>query len=397
MTDSRLTIGVPKEIMEHELRVAAIPATVKKLVAAGARVLIETGAGEGAHFHDEAYAEAGAEIVADCARLYAQADLVLKVKEPLFHTALGRHEADMMHAGQVLIGFLHPASPANHEMIGMLASRGVTALTLDSIPRITRAQPMDALTSMSTVAGYKAAILAADTLAKFVPMVTSAVGTIQPAQVFVIGAGVAGLQALATAKRLGAAVYAADIRPDATEQAKSLGAKVVETGIPRELAIAEGGYARPLPAEWLAKEREALRETVAKSDILILAALVPGRLSPLLVTAEMVASMAPGSVIVDIAIDQGGNCALTEPGATAVKHGVTIIGTKNIPGYVPTTSTWLFANNICNFVTYLLRDGRLCLDRDDEIVGPALVTVDGRVVHAGALEAMAGQGGASRS
>jgi len=220
MNFNGLSVGIPREIMEHEFRVAAIPETVKKLVAGGAKVLVETGAGSGAHFYDDEYRAAGATIVDDCEKLYAQADIIMKVKEPLYNETKNKHEVVMMRKDQLLVTFLHPASPSNHGMVQDLASQGVTALTLDGIPRITRAQSMDALTSMSTVAGYKGVIMAADVLTRFLPMVGTAVGVIQPSQVFVVGVGVAGLQALATAKRLGAQVFAADIRPDAVEQAK---------------------------------------------------------------------------------------------------------------------------------------------------------------------------------
>ncbi|HSV97134.1 MAG TPA: NAD(P) transhydrogenase subunit alpha [Spirochaetota bacterium] len=389
MNFSGLTVGIPREIMEHEFRVAAIPETVKKLVSEGAKVLVEAGAGSGAHFYDDEYRAAGAEIVDDCEKLYAQADIVMKVKEPLYNEAKKKHEVALMKKGQLLVTFLHPASPSNHGMIGDLARQGVTGLTLDGIPRITRAQSMDALTSMSTVAGYKGVIMAADDLTKFLPMVGTAVGVLQPSQVFVVGAGVAGLQALATAKRLGAMVFAADIRPEAAEQAKSLGAKIVDTLVPRDMAVGTGGYALALPDEWLEKERAAIRETVKKSDIVVLSALVPGKIAPILVTEEMVKEMKSGSVIVDIAVDQGGNCEATDPGRTSVKHGVTIIGTKNIPGYVPTSSTWMFAHNIYNLVSYLVKDGKIRIDRSDEIVASTLVTIDGKLVHAGALEAMA--------
>ncbi len=389
MNFTGLTVGVPREIMEHEYRVAAIPETVKKLIAGGAKVMIESGAGSAAHFYDDEYRAAGATIEDDCEKLYAQADIILKVKEPLYNEAKKKHEVAMMKKGQLLVTFLHPASPSNHGMVGELARQGVTGLTLDGIPRITRAQSMDALTSMSTVAGYKGVVMAADELTKFLPMVGTAVGVIQPSQVFVVGTGVAGLQALATAKRLGAMVFAADIRPEAAEQAKSLGAKIVETGVPQDMAIGGGGYALALPDDVLEKERAAIRETVAKSDIIVLSALVPGKIAPVLVTEDMVKEMRSGSVIVDIAVDQGGNCAATDPGHTCVKHGVTIIGTKNIPGYVPTSSTWMFAHNIFNLVAYLVKDGKIHLDRSDEIIASSLVTIDGKLVHTGALEAMA--------
>jgi NAD(P) transhydrogenase subunit alpha len=383
-----LTFGVPKEIMCGERRVSAIPDTVKKLVNSGARVLVEKGAGLGAYFSDQDYEGAGAELISDAEEVYANADLILKVKEPLFNPEKNKHEVEMMHKGQTLVTFIHPAAPSNHRMVKDLAAKGVISLTLDGIPRISRAQSMDALTSMSTVAGYKGVLMAADRLGKFIPMIGTAVGMIKPAAVLVVGAGVAGLQAIATAKRLGAAVHAADIRPDAAEQAKSLGAKIVETGVPAEIAVGEGGYAKSLPDEWLQKEREVICETVSKADIIILTALIPGKLAPVLVTEEMVKSMSPGSAIVDIAIDQGGNCALTVGGEVKEYDGVSIDGTKNIPGMVPVSSTWMFAHNIYNFVVNLIKDGRVYLNTEDEIIASSLVTRDGKIVHNGALEAM---------
>jgi NAD(P) transhydrogenase subunit alpha len=383
-----LTIGVPKEIMQGERRVAATPDTVKKMVSEGASVLMERGAGAGSYFADASYAEAGGKIVGDATEVFAKSDIILKVKEPLFNDEKGKHEVDLMKKGQVLVTFLHPAAPANHQMVKNLAETGVVALTLDGIPRISKAQGMDALTSMSTVAGYKAVLMAANRLPKFMPMVGTAVGMIKPSNVLVIGTGIAGLQAVATAKRLGAVVYAADIRPDAREQAKSLGAKIVDVGVPDEIAVGTGGYAKKLPDEWLLKEREAVKETVLDADIIVLTALIPGKLAPVLVTEEMVKEMRSGSAIVDVAIDQGGNCEITEPAAVVEKYGVSIDGTKNIPGMVPTSSTWMFANNIHNFIAYLAEDGKINLDPEDEIVASSLTTHDGKLVHAGALEAM---------
>lgn len=383
-----MTIGVPKEIMQGERRVSSTPETVKKMVGEGAVVLVEKGAGEGAFFADAAYREAGATIVDDVQDIFAKADVILKVKEPQFNTKVNRHEAEMVRDGQYLITFLHPAAPANHEAMKQLAATGVIGITLDGIPRISRAQSMDALTSMSTVAGYKGVLMAANRLAKFMPMVGTAVGMIKPANVLVIGTGVAGLQAVATAKRLGAVVTAVDIRPDAREQSRSLGAKDIDVGVPAEVAIGEGGYAQRLSEEWLNKEREALKPLVKAADIIILSALIPGKLAPILITEEMVASMAPGSSIVDISVDQGGNCELTEAGAVVEKHGVTIDGTKNIPGMMPTSSTWMFANNIYELLSFLARDGKIVLDRNDPIVEGTLTTIDKQIVHRGACEAM---------
>ncbi|NLY54000.1 MAG: NAD(P) transhydrogenase subunit alpha [Firmicutes bacterium] len=383
-----LIFGVPKEIMPGERRVAATPESVKKFVDGGAQVLVEAGGGLGSFFSDAEYEAAGATVVANVEELFQKSHVILKVKEPLFNNEVGKHEVDMMQPGQVLITFLHPAAPANHEMIKNLTAKGVTALTLDGIPRISRAQAMDALTSMSTVAGYKAALMAANRLPKFVPMIGTAVGMIPPATVTVIGAGVAGLQAIATAKRLGAVVNAIDIRPEAAEHAKSLGAKIVETGIPAEIAIGEGGYAKSLPQEWVLKEQEAIFDTVVKSDVVIATALVPGRMAPILITEEMVKAMRPGSAIVDVSIDQGGNCELTVGGKVIEKYGVSIDGTKNIPGMVPSSSTTMFAKNIFNYVSNLIKDGKVNIDLDDEIIASSLVCKDGELVHAGTREAL---------
>lgn len=382
-----MIIGIPREIMHGERRVSATPETVGKMVKDGMTVLVEKLAGEGSFFLDVHYINAGAQIVEDCEELYRKADVILKVKEPLFNTEKKCSEIDMMHKGQYLVTFIHPASPANHKMVEAMAKQGIIGLTLDSIPRISRAQGMDALTSMSTCAGYKGMLMAASDLAKFVPQIFCAVGMVKPCNVLVIGAGVAGLQAIATAKRLGAVVYASDIRSDAAEQAKSLGAKIIDTGIPAEIATG-GGYANALPEEWLAKERAALKDTIAQMDIIFCSALVPGRIAPVILTEDMVASMAPGSVIVDVSIDQGGNCAITDPGETSVKHGVIIKGIKNIPGMLPTSSTWMFSNNVHNLLKYLIKDNRIVLDRNDEIIRSILTTIDGEIVHTGTREAM---------
>lgn len=383
-----LTFGIPKEIMHGERRVSAIPETVKKMVSGGAKVLVEQGAGLGAFFSDKEYEEAGATIVADAEEVFQQSDVILKVKEPLFNDDKNKHEVDMMKKGQVLVTFLHPAAPANHEMVKQLVAKGVTALTLDGIPRISRAQAMDALTSMSTVAGYKAVLMAANRLPKFVPMIGSAVGMIPPANVVVIGTGVAGLQAVATAKRLGAVVHAIDIRPDAVEHAKSLGAKAVDTGVPAEIAIGTGGYANRLPEEWILKEREAIKDIIVKADIVIATALVPGKLAPVLVTEEMVKAMRPGSAIVDVAIDQGGNCELTQGNEIIERHGVSIDGTKNIPGMVPSSSTTMFAKNILHYVSNFIKDGQIVIDLEDEITASSLVCQNGELLHAGTKEAL---------
>lgn len=384
-----MIIGVPKEIMNAERRVAATPETVKKLIADGAGVLVEKNAGSGSFFDDQAYAEAGATIVDNVEVLYAKSDVILKVKEPHYNHAKGKHEVEMMKKDQILITFVHPASPPNHKLVQDLTAKGVTALTLDGVPRISRAQNMDALTSMSTCAGYKGMLMAADEFSRFIPQIFSAVGATKPANVLVIGTGVAGLQALATAKRLGAVVHAVDIRPAAREQASSLGAKIIDIGVPAEVAVGPGGYALELPEKWLLHEMEVLREHIAKMDIVFLSALVPGKLAPVIIDEAMVKSMVGGSVIVDISIDQGGNCEITAPGEIQVKHGVNIQGIKNIPGHLPTSSTWMFAQNVYNLMKYLMKDGKITLDLKDDIIASMLVCKDGVLVHEGTKEAMA--------
>jgi len=384
-----MIIGIPKEIMKGERRVAATPETVKKLVSDGALVFIEKGAGDGSFFHDEEYVAAGATIKDDPKEVFSSSDVIFKVKEPQYNEKLGIHEVDLMHKGQYLITFIHPASPVNHEMVKALAKKGVIGLTLDSIPRISRAQSMDALSSMSTCAGYKGMLMAADDLSKFMPLIGTAVGMIKPSTVFVIGTGVAGLRAIATAKSLGAVVYSADIRPEANEQAKSLGAKIVETGVPVEIAVSsDGKHANKLPEKWLEIERENLKDTILKSDIVFCSALVQGKIAPILITEQMVKEMPNGSCIVDISIDQGGNCNVTNPGKRDIVHNVIIEGIKNIPGMLPTSSTWMYANNVYNLFKYLYKDGRINLDFTDEITSSIIVCINGEIVHQGTREAM---------
>lgn len=383
-----MIIGIPKEIMHSENRVSVTPDICAKLIADGHSVLVEVGAGQGAYFHDEAYQAAGATLISNVQLLYSEADLILKVKEPQFNQALNTHEVDLMHEGQYLITFIHPASPSNHDMVKALAKKGVIALTLDGVPRISRAQNMDALTSMSTCAGYKGILLAANLLPSFIPQIFSAVGMIKPLNALVIGVGVAGLQALATAKRLGAVTYAVDTRAAAREQAASLGAKIIDIDIPEELAQGKGGYAKSLSPEMVQKERGLIAPHLPKMDIIFLSALVPSKLAPVVITKEMVACMKPGSVIVDISIDQGGNCEATVPGEVVVENLVHVVGIKNIPGMLPTSSTWMFAQNIYNLVKYLIRDGKMVLDPEDEIVRGILTTQGGEIVHESARAVM---------
>lgn len=383
-----ITIAVPKEIMPGEKRVAAIPQTVKLFVENGARFLVESGAGEASFFTDDEYRAAGAAVLSDTTELYCNADILLKVKEPRFNEQLNRHEAEMLKENSCLVCFLHPANPANHDTVKALAENKITSFTLDGIPRISRAQQMDTLTSMSTTAGYKAVIIAARHLPRFVPMMPTAFGMIQPAQFLVIGAGVAGLQAIATAKRLGARVKAVDIREEAREQALSLGAELIPFDIPPELATGKGGYARRLPEEWYVREREALAPHLQTCDAVILTALVPGEQAPVLVDRAMVESMKKGAVIVDIAVDQGGNCSITRYGEEYDHNGIMICGLANIPAMLAVDSTWMFAQNAWHYLKYIVRDGKVAADTSDEIIGGTLVTRDQQIVHHGTLLAM---------
>lgn len=385
-----MLIGIPKEILPAERRVAALPETVQQFVKMGFEVLVESGAGNGIFRPDAEYAAAGAKIAPDAANLYQLADIVLKVKQPCFSRTAGRHEAELIREGAVLITFLHPAAPPNHAMIRMLRDRGITSLTMDGIPRTSRAQTMDALTSMSTITGYKSVLIAASHFPRFVPMIGTAIGVIPPAEILVVGAGVVGLQAIATGKRLGASVKAIDIRADARREAGSLkGTKVVGFEVPDQLAVGGGGYARALPSEWIEREQALCRALAPKIDIIILSALVPGEVAPILITEDIVRSMRPGSVIVDVSIDQGGNCALTKAGQEIVVHDVYVCGTANIPGSVAVDATWLYAHNLLHYVENLFPHGPDgSLNVDDEIVQRSLVTRERRIIHQGALKAM---------
>lgn len=383
-----ITIGVPREIMPEENRVAVIPETAGEFIKNGARVMVETGAGEGVYFRDEDYIAAGVKIAAGPEEVYGNSNIILKVKEPLYNESLGKHEAELISRDSVLISFLHPANDLNHKMVEILAERNITSFTLDSVPRISRAQKMDALTSMSTVAGYKAVTFASHKLSRFVPMMPTAFGIIDPARFLIVGTGVVGLQAVATAKRLGARVIAIDIRPEAKEQARSLGVEVIPFDVPQELAVGEGGYARRLPDEWYVKEREVLLPHVEKSDVIILTALIPGQVAPILIDEPMIRKMKKGSIIMDIAVDQGGNCRLSKAGQNQIVHDVLISSIANIPSTLSVDSTWMFARNIMHFLQFVVKNGEIMTDRSDEIIREMLVTINGKIVHNGTLEAM---------
>jgi NAD(P) transhydrogenase subunit alpha len=370
-----MRIGVPAETRPGETRVAATAETVKKLVAQKHQVIVQAGAGLAASQTDEAYAAAGAAIV-PAAQAFA-AELVLKVRLP---TA---QELGMMSHGAVLVGMLEPF---NAEGLAAMAGAGLTAFALEAAPRTTRAQSMDVLSSQANIAGYKAVLMAANAYQRLMPMMMTAAGTIKAARVVILGAGVAGLQAIATAKRLGAVIEASDVRPAVKEQIESLGAKFIdvpfETDEEREIAKGVGGYARPMPASWLERQRAEVAKRIAQADIVITTALIPGRKAPVLVTAEMVQSMKPGSVIVDMAAEQGGNCALTEPGRTAVHHNVQIIGQPNLPALVAADSSALYARNCIDFLKLVFdKDGGFSINKEDDIVVACLVCHGGEVLR----------------
>jgi H+-translocating NAD(P) transhydrogenase subunit alpha len=372
-----MRIGVPREVAPGERRVALVPDVVRRLASKGPEVVVEPGAGEGALIPDAMFEEAGANIGDPWA-----ADLVLAVSPPGSET-VGRLGSDT-----VLVGFLAPLT--SPETTRALASGGVTAFAMEAIPRISRAQSMDALSSQSNVAGYKAALLGAQHSTRFYPMLMTAAGTIPPAKVLVLGAGVAGLQALATARRLGARTTGYDVRPEVAEQVQSLGASWLDVGVD---ATGEGGYARELSDEEKAQQQQGLTEAIKDFDVVITTALVPGRAAPTLVTAEAVQGMKPGSVIVDLAGEAGGNCELTEPGETVVRHDVTIVSPLNLPATMPEHASQLFARNVLALVELMLgEDGELALDFDDEIIAGACITRDGEIVHEGARATLEKEG-----
>ena len=361
-----MRVGVPKETAPGERRVALVPDTVRRLVEIGVAVAVERGAGEAASFPDAAYADAGA-VLAEAAW---DAELVCKVQKP------SPDEVVRLRDGCVLVALLQPLVSA--DVVRALADRGVTGFSMDAIPRITRAQPMDALSSQATVAGYKAVLLAGAALPKFFPMLTTAAGTIAPARVLVLGAGVAGLQAIATARRLGAVVSAFDVRPAVKEQVESLGATFLELDV--EGAEGVGGYAVALSEDQHQREQELMARHVAEADVVVATALIPGRRAPLLVTEDAVRAMRPGSVVVDLAAEMGGNCALTEPGATIVHENVTIVGETNMASTMPLHASQMYSRNVASFLALLVRDGELALDFDDEILRATCVTHQGRVL-----------------
>lgn len=374
-----MIVGVPRESFPGERRVALVPAVIPNLSKAGLEVVVEAGAGVAAGYPDADYIAKGAKILSDRAEVLRGADIVVQILCYGSNDKTGKADVPHFRNGQVLIGFLRPLGSI--ETIREIAAKGVTSFSVELMPRTTRAQSMDVLSSMGTICGYKAVVLAADTSPRVFPMLTTAGGTITPARVFVIGAGVAGLQAIATARRLGAVASAYDLRPAAKEQVQSLGGRFVELPIEAKDAEDARGYARAQDENFYKRQRELLGKVVAESDVVISAAVIPGKKPPILVTKEMVASMAPGSVIVDLAGERGGNCELTRPGEIAVEHEVTIIGWFNLASTVPYHASQMYARNVSAFLLHFVKGGKLQLDTDDEIIRETMLTRGGEVVN----------------
>ncbi len=374
-----MIIGVPKETYPGERRVALVPMVIPALTKAGFEVIVETDAGIQAGYPDSQYTEKGAQIVTTRSALFEKADIILQVLAYGSNDITGKNDLPLLRRNQILIGFLRPFG--SREVIQEIAGSGVTAFSVELVPRTTRAQSMDALSSMGTICGYKAVLIAADSHPRIFPMLTTAAGTITPARVFVIGAGVAGLQAIATARRLGAVSSAYDLRPAAKEQVQSLGGRFIELPIEAKDAQDARGYARAQDENFYQRQRELLGRVVKDNDVVITAAVIPGKTSPVLVTEEMVKRMAPGSVIFDLAAERGGNCELTKAGATVVRHGVTIIGAINVASGVPYHASQMYARNVTAFLLYIIKEQKLQLNLNDEIVRETLVTHGGEVVN----------------
>jgi len=373
-----MKIVIPKEIIPDEQRIALVPNAAAKLVKAGFEVVVETNAGSASGYPDAEFEKSGAKIAKTVQELYKGAKVILKVRPPVQNNSLKKHEIDMMPSGSVLICFLEVLR--NPEIAKLLAKQKITSFSMDTVPRISRAQSMDALSSQASAAGYKAAIIAAEASHKFFPMLTTAAGTIPPAKVFIIGAGVAGLQAIATARRLGANVEAFDIRAAAKGEVESLGARFVQVDL-GESAEAEGGYAKEVSAEAKKKEHEAVHQHVAAADIVITTAAVPGKKAPLLVTDNMVNDMKPGSIIIDMAVEQGGNVESSKAGEVVYKSGVKIIGPVNLPGKMSIHTSMMYARNVTTLLNLMVKEGQLNIDFEDEIIKGCCITHNGEIVH----------------
>jgi NAD(P) transhydrogenase subunit alpha len=378
--------GIPKETFPGEKRVALIPAGVQTLTKAGLEVLVEPGAGASAGFPDREYQDKGARMAKNRAEVFSKADIILQVRGLGANPDEGTGDVKLFKEGQIQIGFMEPLTAKKE--VEALAKSKVTSFSMELVPRITRAQSMDTLSSMANLAGYKAVLIAANHLPKIFPMLTTAAGTIIAAKVFIVGVGVAGLQAIATARRLGAVVHAYDIRPAVKEQVLSLGAKFVEMELSTEEAEDKGGYAKEMGEEFYKKQREMMTKVVAESDVVITTAAVPGKKAPILVTEEMIKGMRPGSVVVDMAAERGGNCDITEPGKIVEKHDVSIIGPLNLASDIPYHSSQTYSKNLTNFMALLLKEGKIVLNMEDEIIRESIVTRDGAVENPQVKEAL---------
>jgi NAD(P) transhydrogenase subunit alpha len=374
-----MIVGVPRENFPGERRVALVPAVLPSLAKVGLEAVVEAGAGAEAGYPDADYAAKGAKIISGRAEVFRVSDIVVQVLGHGANDRTGKADLPLFHRDQVLIGFLRPLGSG--ETVQDIAARGVTSFSVELMPRITRAQSMDALSAMATISGYKSVLIAADTLPKIFPMLTTAAGTITPARVLILGVGVAGLQAIATARRLGAVVSAYDVRPAVKEQVQSLGARFVELAVEAKDAQDARGYATAQDESFYRKQRELLGKVIAENDVVITTAVIPGKKAPILVTKEMVAGMAPGSVLVDLAAERGGNCELTKPGEPVVEHGVTIIGPINVASAVPYHASQMYAKNVATFLLLLVKDGKLQMNMKDEIIRETLVTQGGEVVN----------------
>ena len=378
--------GILKETFPGERRVALVPSLVATLTKAGVEVLVESGAGDPAGFPDGEYGDEGAQVVPSRSDVLAGADILLQVRTPGANPEAGQEDLKGMRPGQVVIGFSEPLTAKDE--IQAVADAGLTLFAMELMPRITRAQSMDALSSMATVSGYKAVLLAAESLAKMFPLMMTAAGTVNPARVLILGAGVAGLQAISAARRLGAVVEAYDVRPVVKEQVESLGAKFVDLGLETEDAEDKGGYAKAQSEEFIRQQQEALGRVAAENDVVITTAAIPGRKAPILLTADMVSMMSPGSIVVDLAAERGGNCEHTQPGETVVVGGVTILGPVNLAATVPFHASQMYARNITTFLTHLLEEGSLPFDMEDQITRESLVVRDGEVTNPVVQEAL---------
>ena len=383
-----MIIGVPKEILKNEKRVAVIPSTVKEYIKKGIEVIIETNAGAGSFIADNEYESAGAKIIDDVKELFSKSDLILKVNSPLMNENIGIHESEMIKNGSAFVSFFQ--TTMEKETVKKFIDKKITGISMHLVPRTTLAQKMDALSSQSNIAGYKAILIGAGHIAKYMPLLMTAAGTIQPSKVLIIGAGVAGLQAIATAKRLGAQVEAFDVRPIVKEQVESLGAKFVEVPSDENDGVGKGGYAKETSEEYKTKQAELLKDHIAKSDLVVTTALIPGRPAPQIITKDMVHGMRGGSTIMDLASENGGNCELTKPGEIINVNDVIIDGSFNIPSSMPIHASQVYSKNISALVNYMCPEGELNLDMKDEIISGSIFVINGEITNDQTAQALKG-------